>query len=120
VLPETTNVKFRPKQSAAPGEGRASKIYDATNGRPFDEKWRVLEFSRLLNSALKLSAECHRPRRLFRPVAFSSQTYRGIQTTSLQWTAECQLRDKICLRNATDQAAPPLNCPRNATKHVAV
>jgi hypothetical protein len=31
---------------------RASKIYDASNRGPLDVKWRVLDFSVLLNSML--------------------------------------------------------------------
>jgi hypothetical protein len=83
-------------------------------------KQRVLDFSHLLHSALKLSTECHRPRRCFRPVAFSSQTYHEMQITALQWTAECQLRGLICLQNTTDQATPLLICLRNAKNHAAV
>jgi hypothetical protein len=56
----------------------------------------------------------------FRPVAFRSQTYRGMPTPPLQWTAECQLLGKICPRNATDWAAPLLNFPGNATNCVAI
>jgi hypothetical protein len=48
------------------------------------------------------------------------QIVRGMPTTTLQWTAECQIRGKFCPRNATDWATPLVNCPRNATNSPAV
>jgi hypothetical protein len=87
----------------ASGESHV-KNFDATNRRPVNVNWRVLEFGRLLSSALKLSTECHKLRGLFRSVAFRSKAYRGMPTTTLQWTVECQLRGKICPRNATFRA----------------
>jgi hypothetical protein len=57
-------------------ESRASKIYDATNRRPVDLKWRVLEFGQFRSQmpriattgmnfwqkALKWIADCQAPR----------------------------------------------------------
>jgi hypothetical protein len=39
-------------------ESRASKIYDASNRWSLDVKWRVLDFTPLLNSALKWVTLC--------------------------------------------------------------
>jgi hypothetical protein len=91
------------------------KNLNTTNRRPVDVKWRFLEFSCLLSSALKLSSKCQRPHGHFRLVTFRSQTYCGMQTTTLQWTVEGQLHSQICPRIATDRAAPLLKCRRNAT-----
>jgi hypothetical protein len=125
VSTETIGLKCRPKQSVSLYcilhlESCASKIFYATNRRPVDVKWRVLELSCLLSSTLKLSEECQEPCRHFKSVAFHLQIYGGKLTTTLQWTAECQLSGKICPRNATDRVAQLLNCLRNATNRAAI
>jgi hypothetical protein len=67
-----------------------------------------------------ISAECHKPRDRLKPLAFCTQTYCGMPTTTRQLTAECQLLGKIWPRNATDQTFPPLNFPRKATNRATV
>jgi hypothetical protein len=65
------------------GKLRIKKL-QASNRVTHDVKWRVLDFSQLLHFALNLSVECHRLRRGLRPVAFRSQMYRRMPTTTLQ------------------------------------
>jgi hypothetical protein len=122
VSTETIGVKFGPKQSAV------HVLVSCTQRVPC-QKFMIQQTGDLSmwNGGYWNSVVCKAQRSNYTLNATNCagaldmwQTYRGMPTTTLQWTAECQLRGKILPRNATDQAALLLNCQRHATIRAAI